>query len=120
VAGLAAFGAGEAIYELIPAKKFKINTMGTTAVGPTHETTRIADTRNAALTFGVLGLCLGGCLGMAGGLARRSTSAALSKSWASRLMARLMVTLETAAFVILVVRDANTTTFPGGRGAVRA
>jgi hypothetical protein len=77
LAGLAAFGAGEAIYELIPAEKSEIITMGKKAMATTPESTRVADTRNAALTFGVLGLCLGGCLGMAGGVARRSTSAVL-------------------------------------------
>ncbi|HZW30256.1 MAG TPA: hypothetical protein VFF52_06070 [Isosphaeraceae bacterium] len=41
----------------------------------TPETQAVADLRNAALTFGVLGFCLGGCLGIAGGLARPSRAA---------------------------------------------
>ena len=37
----------------------------------------MAATRNGALAFGVLGVCLGGLLGIAGGLARRSVSASV-------------------------------------------
>ena len=78
VAGLVAFGIGETIYELIPAKKVEIPTMGQIVIGPNEETSNVAATRNAALTFGVLGVCLGGLLGIAGGLARRSVSAAVA------------------------------------------
>jgi hypothetical protein len=73
--GLVAFGIGEAIYGLIRAKEAPVDTMGHILMVPTMETSNIANTQNGALTFGVLGLCLGGFLGMAGGLARRSTSA---------------------------------------------
>jgi hypothetical protein len=38
----------------------------------TPATESVAAVRNGALTFGVLGLCLGGALGIAGGLAQRS------------------------------------------------
>jgi hypothetical protein len=73
--GLIAFGVGEAIYKLIPAKRVMINTMGRMLPATTPATESVADTQNAALAFGVLGACLGGCLGIAGGLARRSASA---------------------------------------------
>ena len=76
IAGLAAFGIGEATYKLIPAQKVKINTMGIILQAATAETQSVANVRNAALAFGVLGACLGGCLGVAGGLARRSAVAA--------------------------------------------
>jgi hypothetical protein len=72
VAGLAAFGIGEATYKRIPARQVMLNTMGTIAPAITSETQSEADVRNAALAFAVLGACLGGCLGLAGGLARRS------------------------------------------------
>jgi uncharacterized membrane protein len=77
VAGLVAFGIGEMIYELIPAKKVAIPTMGQIVIAPSVETSNVAATRNGALTFGVLGVCLGGFLGIAGGLARRSASASV-------------------------------------------
>ena len=77
LAGLTAFGVGEAVYELIPAEQLKVVTMGTAHVGPTAATMMVAEARNGALTFGVLGLCVGALMGMAGGAARRSASALL-------------------------------------------
>lgn len=76
-AGLAAFALGEATYNLIPADKATFNTMGTMVTAATAETTAVAEVRNAALAFGLLGLSLGGCLGIAGGLAGKSASRAV-------------------------------------------
>ncbi len=78
LAGLVAFGTGEMVHGLIPAGKEEVNTMGRLLMLPTGKTTSVAETRNGALTFGLLGVCLGGMLGMAGGLARRSSSATLA------------------------------------------
>lgn len=77
LAGLAAFGIGEMVHELIPAAKEEVNTMGRLIMLPTVKTTSVAGTWNGALTFGLFGVCLGGLLGMAGGLARRSGRAIL-------------------------------------------
>lgn len=76
VAGLASFGIGEALYQWIPAQEFTSITMGVTVRSVTGATLAVAAMRNAALAFGVLGLCLGGCLGIAGGLARRAAGEA--------------------------------------------
>jgi hypothetical protein len=78
LAGLAAFGVGEIVFDLIPTDKEQVNTLGTLSMVPTAKTTSKAGTRNGALTFGLLGVCLAGSLGMAGGLARRSVSAMLA------------------------------------------
>jgi hypothetical protein len=78
LAGLVSFGIGEAVYEIIPTGKVEVNLMGTKTMTVDRGTSMVADARNGALTFAVLGLCLGGCLGLAGGLARRSTSGALT------------------------------------------
>jgi hypothetical protein len=75
VAGLLAFGVGEAIYKLIPAALVTQHALQLTKVTSTVATESVAATRNGALAFGVLGLFLGGCLGLAGGLARRSSFA---------------------------------------------
>jgi hypothetical protein len=75
VAGLLAFGVGEAVYDLIPARSVAQHALGLTRVTPTFATETVAAARNGALAFGVLGLFLGGCLGLAGGLARRSSFA---------------------------------------------
>jgi hypothetical protein len=75
LAGLLAFGVGEAVYDLIPAKSVTQHALGLTKVSPTVATETVAAARNSALAFGVLGLFLGGCLGLAGGLARRSSFA---------------------------------------------
>jgi hypothetical protein len=75
LAGLLAFGVGEAVYDLIPAKSVTQHALGLTKVNPTVATETVAAARNGALAFGVLGLFLGGCLGLAGGLARRSSFA---------------------------------------------
>jgi len=75
VAGLAAFGGGEMILDLIPAKSVPVPTMGQIVMAPTTATANVALTRNGALAFGLLGLCLGGLVGTAGGLARRSAPA---------------------------------------------
>jgi len=76
LAGLLAFGVGEAVYDLIPAKSVTQHALGLTRVTPTVASENVAAARNGALAFGVLGLFLGGCLGLAGGLARRSLFAA--------------------------------------------
>ena len=75
LAGLLAFGVGEAVHDLIPAASVTQHALGLTRVTPTVATETVAATRNGALAFGVLGLFLGGCLGLAGGLARRSSFA---------------------------------------------
>jgi hypothetical protein len=77
MAGLVAFGVGEAVYQLIPAETVTVNTMGRMITGPDQATMAVAEVRNGALTFGLFGLCLAGFLGMAGGLARRSASRTL-------------------------------------------
>jgi hypothetical protein len=76
LAGLSAFGIGEATYKWIPAQKLTYHAFGSKVISATAATQAVADVRNGALAFGVLGLCLGGCLGVAGGLARRSKVAA--------------------------------------------
>jgi hypothetical protein len=75
LAGMLAFGAGEAVYELIPATSVTQHALGLTRVTPTVATETLAAVRNSALAFGMLGLFMGGCLGLAGGLARRSSFA---------------------------------------------
>jgi hypothetical protein len=79
VAGLIAFGIGEMIYKIIPAEKVLQSVMMTNAkvMLPTRATENVAATKNAALAFGLLGLCLGSGLGIAGGLARKSAPAAI-------------------------------------------
>jgi hypothetical protein len=98
LSGLAAFGIGEATYNCIPAKKVMQNTMGTIAPAITPANQRVADVRNGALAFGVLGLCLGGSLGIAGGLSRRSatltlTAGLLGSTLGAALAARVSLTL---------------------------
>jgi hypothetical protein len=78
LAGLLSFGIGEAIYEIIPAETVAVNLHGSNMMVVGRATSTVATARNGALTFGVLGLCLGGCLGLVGGLARRSTSGAVT------------------------------------------
>jgi hypothetical protein len=77
VAGLVAFGVGEAIYNVIPAAPVEQNISGNRVMLPNRATNKAADTQNAALAFGALGVCLAGFMGVAGGLARRSTASAL-------------------------------------------
>jgi hypothetical protein len=78
LAGLAAFAVGEATHKLILAEKRTFNIMGTPVTTATAATQAAADTRNGALAFGALGMCLGGGLGIAGGLARRSAAATVA------------------------------------------
>jgi len=99
VAGLVAFGVGELVYELIPAKKVEIPTMGQIVIAANVETSNVATVRNGALTFGVLGVCLGGFLGIAGGLARRSTSAAVVAGLAGSSLG--LVLAAAASFALL-------------------
>lgn len=75
LAGVLAFGVGEAVYNVIPAAAVTQTALGLTRLTPTVATENAAQARNGALAFGVLGLFLGGCLGLAGGLARRSSFA---------------------------------------------
>jgi hypothetical protein len=77
VAGLAAFGIGEATSELIPPDTVKFDFFGATRAQVTRDTPRVV-ARMAALAFGVLGVSLGGCLGIAGGLARRSAAGSVA------------------------------------------
>ncbi|HKI21286.1 MAG TPA: hypothetical protein VKA15_25555, partial [Isosphaeraceae bacterium] len=69
-----AFGLGESLFKVIPPQRFPRDLMGTKIMLPTPETLGVAATQNAALAFGVLGLCLAGSLGVVGGLARRQGS----------------------------------------------
>ena len=85
LAELLAFGAGEAVYHLIPAGSVTQHALGLTKVTPTLATESVAAARNGALAFGVLGLFLGGCLGLAGGLARRSSFAVAAGGLGSAL-----------------------------------
>ena len=77
-AGLASFGLGEAVYELLRPEAFRFNTMGTFVTGPNQQSITIAEARNGALAFGILGACLGAFLGVAGGLTSRSASKTLA------------------------------------------
>ena len=86
-AGLAAFGFGEATYNIIPARRIMLNTMGTILPAVTPEHQMAAAVRNAALAFAVLGGCLGGCLGVAGGLSRRSSRATAAAGLLGLLLA---------------------------------
>jgi hypothetical protein len=76
VAGLAAFAVGEATYKWIPAQQVTYRAFGRMVTSATGATVMVADARNGALAFAVLGCWLGGCLGIAGGLARRAPAAA--------------------------------------------
>jgi hypothetical protein len=87
LAGLIAFGVGEATYKLIPAKVMAVPTMGTIVYAPTAATQAVADVRNATIAFGALGLCLGGCLGIAGSLARRPPGAMLTAGLLGSILA---------------------------------
>jgi hypothetical protein len=89
LAGLIAFGVGEAVYNVIPAQRVlqKIKMSNIELMRPTQETENVAAVKNAALTFGLLGVCLGGFLGIAGGLARRSTSAAATAGFLGAVLA---------------------------------
>lgn len=75
VAGLAAFGIGEATYNIIPARPMKQPFMGKTVSAVTPVTQLVADLQNASLAFAILGACLGATMGLVGGLARRSIPA---------------------------------------------
>lgn len=70
LSGLLAFGLGEPLYKVIPPELVPRDLMGTKTMIPSQETQGVAATKNAALAFGVLGLCLAGSLGVVGGLAR--------------------------------------------------
>jgi len=74
LSGLLAFGLGERLYKVIPPELVPRDLMGTKIMVPSLETQSVAATKNAALAFGVLGLCLAGSLGVVGGLARRPAS----------------------------------------------
>jgi hypothetical protein len=76
LAGLIAFAVGEQIYGLIPPALVQKNVSGNLVMMPDRTTWIVADVRNGALAFGLLGLCLGGCLGIAGGLTRQRWAAA--------------------------------------------
>jgi hypothetical protein len=78
VAGLMAFGLGEATYGIVPTQKVQQVMGGSRVMLPNQKTSIVADAANGALAFGLLGLCLGGCLGIAGGLARRSVAGAVT------------------------------------------
>jgi hypothetical protein len=78
LAGLVSFGIGEALYDIIPTETVQGNISGNIVMLIGRATSTVATARNGALTFGVLGLCLGGGMGLVGGLARRSTSGAVT------------------------------------------
>ena len=76
LSGLLAFGLGEPLYKIIRPELEPRDLMGNKIMVPSQTTQRVAAIKNAALAFGVLGLCLAGFLGVAGGLALRPMSSA--------------------------------------------
>lgn len=72
LAGLIAFGLGEWGHDYFSAEGVPQALSGNTVIRPTLQTIAVADSRNSALTFGVMGGVLGLVLGLAGGLARCS------------------------------------------------
>jgi hypothetical protein len=76
VAGLVAFGIGEATHRSIPARKIILDAKGKVMPAIPGTTESVAAVRDGAIVSGELGLCLGGILGIAGGLSRGSRSAA--------------------------------------------
>jgi hypothetical protein len=98
-AGLVAFGIGEFTFDLIPAQDVPIDRIGHVSTGPSVETSNIAAVRNGALTFGVLGVCLGGFLGIAGGATRRSAPGSVTGGLVGSVLS--MVLAVAASFALL-------------------
>ena len=71
MAGFGAWAVGEATLTVFKPELHRVDAMGIISMEPTLRGTIQADTRNAALAFGVLGAMLGLLLGLAGGLVRR-------------------------------------------------
>jgi hypothetical protein len=66
LAGLAAFGIGEATYQIFQTVLVEQSLQGTKIWVPSLATTSAAVAKNGALAIGTLGVCLGLCLGAAG------------------------------------------------------
>ena len=73
MAGVVAWLAGEATLSVFQPRLVMMDTAVGPRLGATLEEYHKVDSRNAALAFGLLGVCLGLALGLAGGLARGST-----------------------------------------------
>src|SRR4051794_17953509 len=78
IVGLAAFGLGEVFYGWFPPEGVPQMLGGAQVMSPTVETNTVAATKNSALSFALLGGCMGLVFGLAGGLARGSGRAALA------------------------------------------
>src|SRR4051794_23446911 len=76
LAGLVSFGLGEMIYGFFRPEAVPQPLGGGQVMRPTLETVARAASRNAALTFGIMGGVLGLALGLTGGLIRRSIGSA--------------------------------------------
>jgi hypothetical protein len=72
VSGLVGFGLGEAFYGFFVPEAVPQMLSGAQVMLPSFGTHAIADARNGAVAFALLGGSLGLFLGLAGGLARRS------------------------------------------------
>ncbi|WP_165228630.1 hypothetical protein [Aquisphaera insulae] len=73
VAGLAAFGLGEAVHDYYKPENAATTLNGNAVSMPTIHTMAVAHTRNMAIAYSILGGCLGLCLGLAGGIAGGGT-----------------------------------------------
>ncbi len=73
MAAIVSWGVGEVFYEVIPAQPVLQNISGNQVMIPNMATELVATTRNAALAFGISGLCLAGFLGVAGGIVQGKT-----------------------------------------------
>jgi hypothetical protein len=110
LAGLSAFGVGEAVYDIVPAKRVQQQSEKSDrpVMRPSVETQHIAAAQNASLAFGAFGLFLGAFLGAAGGLARRSASAALTGGVVGAVLGTILgagVTRALVASLITMARD---------------
>jgi hypothetical protein len=75
LAGLLSWAAGEPLREVVRPRWTEVRMRGETRISISPPDRAAADTRNAALSFAVLGGLLGAGLGAAGGLSRKKSRA---------------------------------------------
>ena len=75
MAGLAAWGGGEACLDLFKPPRHAVNSKGLVLKVTDRREVAVTDAKNAGLAFALLGAALGAAMGVAGGLVRRSVRA---------------------------------------------
>ena len=104
LAGISSWAIGEAVRTTFRPPLQRQEVMGQVIMKASFQDQAAADSKNATLTYALLGIVLGGCMGLAGGLARGSITTALKAALGGGLLAGSLAACATWALLPVFFR----------------